>query len=535
MSGIVQIIAAAALAAAPAAPARFSVGIEMPAQVPVTSAVARALADIGIDYVNFYVKPWAGEADDQALATTEGMLEYVDDAKLDFALSCFGIDPPDVCVAEAAERGHRFKGVVFDELAHCRMLNYTEGAHKLAEFEAFQTLDQAYAETLAGYRALYDKFAGQGEAVTATHAWPVLHHVAARAGFDPCPKICKEFYSPVSLAIAMGAALQYGRNLTVDCDMWYYDLVPGHTAEEVKSNLMLAYWLGADRVYLEGAGFNLYPSGRQGIPFSLMNQITPEVYQLTEHGEMLRWFIREYLPEHPRPYTFRDLTPDIAVIRFPDSDYGQRYVNDASWGWHPGLYGCSSLRNTPDTEAWFGLWNLLTCGRTGADGLSHFKKYVAAAGYQRPVEKNVAYSLHTRPVQADSHRFFVPLRGAVVFDHLVDYERLRDVPLLFLTGVQVSAATMEAVRRRVNEGATAVVWGNLARKCGFPDYVRGVKVVPEGEGRFILTDDFSLNTVWQEVWPHMTRPDEINYHFGVHAVTLKRITDNEVAVQLRKP
>ena len=41
----------------------------------------------------------------------------------------------------------------------------------------------------------------------------------------------------------------------------------------MKSNLLLAYWLGADTVYIEGAGFNLQPAGKQGIPFSLMTQM----------------------------------------------------------------------------------------------------------------------------------------------------------------------------------------------------------------------------------------------------------------------
>ena len=49
--------------------------------------------------------------------------------------------------------------------------------------------------------------------MTATHVFPVLLHVAARAGFAPCPKICKEMYSPVSFAVGLGEALQYGLRL----------------------------------------------------------------------------------------------------------------------------------------------------------------------------------------------------------------------------------------------------------------------------------------------------------------------------------
>ena len=81
--------------------------------------------------------------------------------------------------------------------------------------------------------------------------------------------------------------------------MWYFQLVPGHPPAEVESNLLLAYWMGADLVYLEGSGYNLLPAGRQGTPFSLVNVISNDRYQLTPHGEMLRRFCREYLPATP--------------------------------------------------------------------------------------------------------------------------------------------------------------------------------------------------------------------------------------------
>ena len=517
----------------------FTVGIEMPNQTPVTPAVEAALRDIGISYVNYYVKPWASTPDEEAVETNRQMLELVERMGIDFSLACFVVDPPEACVEAAQQLGGRFRGIVFDELEHCRLLNPHEYALNLADPGAFTSLSDAYEKTLAGYQSLHDKYAAGDIPVVATHVFPVLHHVAARAGFIPCPKIQKEFYSPVSLAIALGAALQYGRDLWVDCDLWYYDLVPGHPPEEFFSNLQLAYWLGADLVYVEGAGHNLTPVGRQGIPFSLMTQVTPDLYQLTAHGEALRRFIREYLPAHPRPWTFRDITPTIAIVRFPDSDYGQRfqYVPPADpdapmADWHAGLYGTANLPSNADTEAWFDLWNLLTHGATGTDGLSHFKSYIAAAGYERPVKADQVQSLHSRPVQADAHRFFVPLNNAVVFDHLVDYERLRGIPLIFVTGVDISEATLEAVLKRADEGATVVFWGNLARRHGWPEYAGGLEAHPRNTGKIILTDTFSKNALFHHIWPHMGRPDEIRYTFGEHTVVLKRVTDNEVVVQV---
>ncbi len=162
----------------------------------------------------------------------------------------------------------------------------------------------------------------------------------------PCPKICKEFYSPVSLAVGLGAALQYNRDLWVDVDMWYFWAVPGHPPEEVRANLQLAYWLGADLAYLEGCGYNLFPAGKQGSPFSLISRLDDQRYQLTPHGEMLKEFCIQYLPAHPRPWTFRDLQPTMAIIRFDDTDVGQK-----AWGVNR-LYGAEGLKPDRDTAAW---------------------------------------------------------------------------------------------------------------------------------------------------------------------------------------
>jgi hypothetical protein len=511
----------------------FSVGIEMPSQVPMAPAVAKAMQAIGIDYVNYFVKPSKATPEREAEKANVEMLRFVDALELDFALSCYVVDPPIQCVEEARRRDARFQGIVFDELAHCRLLNHHRGVEKLAQLADVSSIEAAYEKSLLGYRALHDKYGRLDVDVTATHVWPVLLHIAARAGFTPCPKICKEFYSSVSYAIGMGAALQYDRELCVDVDMWYYDLVPGHPAEEVESNLKLAYWLGADRVYLEGCGFNLLPIGQQGIPFSLLTLATPNRYQLTEHGEMLRRFIREYIPNHPRTWTFRDVRPEVAIVRFPDSCYGQRYVSDGQTQWHQGLFGAANLSSNEDTEAWFGLWNLLTCGRSGQAGLSYFTKYLAAAGYESLPQEGVVPSLYSRPVQAESHKFFAPLRGVVVFDHLVGYKCLEHVPLIFLTGVSVSEETQRALVKRAREGATVVVWKKFASMFGVHDYDSGTKTVTTGRGKIVVADNFSCGEVWQACWPLMPRVDEIRYRFRDQTVVMKKITDNRVEVQIQ--
>jgi hypothetical protein len=129
---------------------------------------------------------------------------------------------------------------------------------------------------------------------------------------------------------------------------------------------------------------------------------------------VLRWFTRDYLPKHPRPWTFRDIRPEVAIVRFDDTCHGQRYT-----AWPDKLFGSSHLRSDADTEAWLPLWNLLTSGHTGRDGLTYFRVWNAPYGYERPVENGLTPSYATRPVQAGHHRFFSPLNGVVVYDHRV--------------------------------------------------------------------------------------------------------------------
>ena len=508
-----------------------SVGIELPNQVPVTPAVEHALAEMGIDYVNFYVNTFPNTGDLAVEKTLPELTALCARLKLRFSLAAHAFEPPEAavhqCVAlNKGEAAPRFDGMVFDELEHVAVLNHY-GMKGMVDSDKLRTLDEAYDTTLKAYTDLVDKYRAMGAPLTATHVFPVLFHLAARAGAIPCPKIAKEEYSSITMAMGMGAAKQYGRPLWADCDLWFWDLVPGHTPEEFRSNLLLAYWLGADCIYVEGAGYNLLPSGRAGVPFSLMSVTGESNYQLTPHGDVLRRFCREYMPAHPRPWTFRDVKPQVAIVHFDDACVGQRYT-----GWADNLYGSPHLHSDADTEGWFALWNLLTGGHTGRDGLTFFKDWTALYGYERPVRPGVTESYLSRPVQADVHRFFVPLTGVVVYDDMVKYDRLAGVPLIVLTGKRVSDESMAAIRRRVAEGATCLAWAPLARKRGFPEVGPGVTVKPDGAGKWVFTDDFGYSGIFQQIWQWVGHPDEIRYTFGEHTVVLRRVTDNEVGVEV---
>jgi len=73
----------------------------------------------------------------------------------------------------------------------------------MVDVDKLLTLDQAYDTTLKAYHALVTKYRDLGAPLTATHVFPVLFHLAARAGAIPCPKICKEEFSSVTMAMGM--------------------------------------------------------------------------------------------------------------------------------------------------------------------------------------------------------------------------------------------------------------------------------------------------------------------------------------------
>ena len=244
---------------------------------------------------------------------------------------------------------------------------------------------------------------------------------------------------------------------------------------------------------------------------------------------MLKRFCREYLPNHPRPWSFRDIKPEAAIIRFEDGDYGQR-----SWG-VPGLYGTKHLIGDADTRAWLGLWNVLTHGRTGADGLAYFKIGAKGPAHDPRHHTEVTPSYATDPEAAAFHSFFVPLNGVVVFDDHVEYERIKNIPLLFLTGKHLSAETVNGVRRCVSEGAVCVAWGPLAAGCGLAEnWNGGTAVEPVGKGRYVFTDDFASPEAVAEYKAWLAGEDEIGYRFGDYRVILRRDgSDNEVVVEVK--
>ena len=77
---------------------------------------------------------------------------------------------------------------------------------------------EAYEKLLKNIRTACEHH--QGAPNVAEFVFPSMIHLFAEAGMIPAPKVCKESFNPHVLATAMGAALQYDRELWACCDLW---------------------------------------------------------------------------------------------------------------------------------------------------------------------------------------------------------------------------------------------------------------------------------------------------------------------------
>ena len=390
---------------------------------------------------------------------------------------------PDELLEEYA-KCERLWGLMYDEAAHMQNCR-----NKIAGLDAPWIFDPE-GHTLEGAAEGFTEAVGEierlhakhGIRLSTEHVFPVMFHCFARARWTAGTKILKENWSPPYIATALGAALQYDRELWISPDLWHLGKYPGHSPEAYRSALMLAYHMGADRIYTENLAFR-----NEKHPKGSLVRLTEDDYELTEYGEVAKWFGKQYMPGHPRAYTFRDIKPRVAIIRQPDACWGQ------SHSWLPDtLFGHKQWQSNETTEAWLKIWHLLSRGVISKESLSWHNSKVST----------------TRPYQV-----FCPLDGVVVFDHHVGIEHLDGVEVIFLTGLGLTDKTRDAVRRSVAAGATCVALPHLLPEEILLKTGRNGEF-PEGEGRWVATSDFLADHVKLRVRHVIPKGDEMRYRFG---------------------
>ncbi|HPA18542.1 MAG TPA: hypothetical protein PLU30_12400 [Verrucomicrobiae bacterium] len=357
---------------------------------------------------------------------------------------------------DAATATGLFEGVVYDEGEHMQLCRnkyarLPDDVHRkpyLVETTGM-TLPAAHDTFVAAARQVRAYHRQHGTRMIVESVFPALWHPLAQAGVTLCPKLLKEDIYPVVLALALGAARQYNAELWFTPDFWAWDHFPGHPLKNYVAALRLAHAVGVDNIYTE------FVHG--------LFRVRGNTYESTDYGAALQAHIREYLPAHPRGYDYRDYEPEVAIIRFPDSDWGQ-----ASCYYWKTLYGAEDLPPTPETGEWMQVFSLLTAGKTDP----------------RAVNANSSvYPRYQSPAM-------IPAPPTAVYDHLAGPDLLRSVGTIFLCGVTISEPTLAAVRGRVNEGAVCFA---PSRLC--PERVRRqAKALParitDGQGSWIVLAGF---------------------------------------------
>ncbi len=402
-------------------------------------------------------------------------------------------------VLKSLARSEAVWGIQYDELEHSqitRNLSITlrhPGVEPVSLAETtgmdFKSADHAVYQ---GAKSLVEECKrGGARHVLSEHVWPVLFHNFARAGITPVYKQMKENWSNIWASCAMGACLQYDRELWACLDFWHYNNFPGHSAESLWSNLLFAYWAGVDKAYVESIGRHTYRLGEN------------QSLTLQERGAVLSRFAGEYVPCHPRPYTFRDLEPEIAIIRFDDTEWGQgpdTYCTVDNDGqkvnlyWIDRLFGAYDLRTSPESEEWMKAWHTVTHGMVKKESLS----WNAGNIYE-----------------GMNYRCFAPANSVVVFDDSVTKKHLGTVKLVFLCGLFMSEKTLEDVGELVHKGGlVAVTSKRFAPKKFASRYSSGTKEFQDGKGKWIITDDMAADDLKKAVAPWTGNDNEIVFRFS---------------------
>jgi len=410
---------------------------------------ARRASEFGVSFCDLHFGDKTGRLPPALEACDRLGLSYL----LNFEGAPIGWNPQRH-LKEALQHCPGFMGFMLDEAdhmqinAHWPVIDYYgyDDRHYLAETDGLD-LYAARQAVLAALRQRNAACRVAGKPASVEFLFPGMMHTAAQAGLNVSPKILKETCGPIMLAVAMGAARQYGVDFYIDVDYWWHNEAIGHSIERFRSALLLAYWSGATAIYVEGGA-----QWSQGHP---VGQGIEAAYQQ---------FVCDYASAHPRPYDWRLFQPEIAIVRFDDTCFDMRQVY---LGEYPGpLYGHVPARE--ENTEWLNIWSLLSHGFVRTDSASH----------------------QWEARRFNSRTLFAPLHNVIVYDHEVGYAALAGLRLIFLTGEMISPATLVAVQRRVKEGATCVLPPRLVPlESGMRD-VSDITLVGDGAGRWIVVPEF---------------------------------------------
>lgn len=419
------------------------------------------------------------------------------------------------CSVEKAKQTGKLLGLVYDETEHLQLHPFMyskepidvscrkECDHQWTATRGKQ-LQQLEDDTAAAVQARVKAY-GDHVDVYSEQVFPVLYHVLARGGMNPCPKVLKEEFQSLQLASALGAAKQYKRKMGICVDLWGPDVgkwftrlwgFPGHSPQEYKSALEMAYLMGPDLMYTENID-----------PLAVYNG---QNFQKTEFGEVFEEFIKKFIPCHPRFYNHSMIQPDIVVIRSDDgviSDDGNFYGR--------GLYGSLTLMSDHRTQSVFDVFYLVSHGTIPHNGVTFFlPQFQFPIGeYERNADTIKQLPLVdgvTREDQKYIHKLFYPMNNVAVFDERVDSQTLGKPKLILLAGSRMTDQCLKLVSEKVNDGSVCIAASWLV-----PDFIKSGK---DGAGKWLIVEDFRNDAVWDAAAPFLGRKDCWLQKFGEYEV-----------------
>ncbi len=404
---------------------------------------------------------------------------------------CHRLNLPDAYLKALNEDEH-FLGIMYDEMEHViinRNLSLTlkKGArNNVLAFPITASDDIKEQGALLRKQCkefVSDYFNNGVKSFAGEHVFPVLFHTFASAGIIPNFKSQKESYSNVQFAIAAGAALEYDMPLWNCVDLWFRMTFPGHSPNEMYHNMLFSYLVGVERCYVEGFG-EFFTDDRPN-----------------EYAEAYKKFSFEC--SRTRDYSVKDYKPEIGIIKFDDSYWGQ--CDPVAW--KKILLANKKIKPDKIAREFTNIFSLITHGETCKNGISWGR---------------------VSPWSIRKHKSFCSMNSVAVFDDVVAEDKLTSLKLCFLCGYHISENTLKAVEEQVRKnGLTVVATKRYLPKNLYSKVNGSYCEIADGKGKWIVAKSFLSKKVKLAVKPFIGNKGEMRFTFADKTIKMKISEDGE--------